>query len=150
MEKNQQKLWEILVENRKEIWEILARDREEHQEQMAQMMQVIMRMAREKESVDDIGFVDTATLTQRATEASRYHVADFAMPDERTPHCLVPPLSNAMLKTYFPLPTLMPFGGVYTYSNIYSLAIPNLSVSKSQIEIGPVKEKNKKNPSCLT
>ena len=61
----------------------------------------------------------------------------------RTPHYLDPPLSNAMPKTYSLVSTPMPFGEMYIYSNISSLAIPNLLVLESQIEIGPVKEKNK-------
>ena len=43
------------------IRDILAKDREEHQEQMAQMIQVIMRLSRKKGVVDDIGFVNMVT-----------------------------------------------------------------------------------------
>ena len=110
---------------------------------MAQMMQVIMKMAWEKGTVDDINSVDTIVLTQRITEGPGYLPTSFAMSEVRTPHYLDPPLLNVMLETYLP-PTPMPSGGVYTYSNISSPAIPNLSVSESQIEIESVKEKNKK------
>ena len=66
------------------------------------------------------------------------------MPEVRTPHCLVPPLSNAMSKTYSPFPVPMPSRGLYTYFSISSPATPNLLVSEFQIETGPVKEKNEK------
>ena len=45
-----------MEKNQQELQEILTRDREEHRQQMAQMMQVIMRMARDKAIIDDIGF----------------------------------------------------------------------------------------------
>ena len=48
MEKTQQKLREILV-----------KDCEEHREQMAQMMQIIMRIAHENGIVDNVGSVNT-------------------------------------------------------------------------------------------
>ena len=37
-----------MKKNQQELREILARDKEEHREQMAQMIQVIMRLSREK------------------------------------------------------------------------------------------------------
>ena len=44
-----------------ELREILLRDREEHREQMTQIMQVIMRLSRDKEVANDVGSVNTAT-----------------------------------------------------------------------------------------
>ena len=37
-----------MEKNQQELREILARDNEDHRKQMAQMMQIIMRIAREK------------------------------------------------------------------------------------------------------
>ena len=50
-----------MKKNQQELREILARDKEEHREQMAQMMQVIMRLSQEKGVVDDTSSVNTAT-----------------------------------------------------------------------------------------
>ena len=88
--KQMEELREILAEDKKELREILARDREEHQEQMAQIMQVIMKMAREKGTVDDIGSMDTTALTQKVIKGPRYLAASFVMPEARIPHYLIP------------------------------------------------------------
>ena len=49
------------MEQKEELKEILVRDREEHREQMTQIMQVIMRLSRDKEVANDVGSVNTAT-----------------------------------------------------------------------------------------
>ena len=56
MEKSQQELREILV-----------KDCEEHHEQMAQMIQIIMRIAREKRTINDASFVNIVARTQEVT-----------------------------------------------------------------------------------
>ena len=45
---------EQMEKSQQELWEILVKDREEHCEHMAQMMQIIMRIAREKRTVDEL------------------------------------------------------------------------------------------------
>ena len=50
---------EKMKKSQQEIQEILPRDIEEHREQMAQVMQVIMRLSREKGVVDDADSVNT-------------------------------------------------------------------------------------------
>ena len=71
------------------------------------MMQVIMStIAQERGTVDDIGFVDTTTLTQEVIKSPRYPVVDFTIPDMRIPHNLVPPLSNAMPDPIQSIPNL--------------------------------------------
>ena len=53
---------------------------------MAQMIQVIIRMAREKGTVDDTGFVNTVSQTQGVIEGPAYHPASFAMPEIGASH----------------------------------------------------------------
>ena len=76
-------------------------------EQMAQMMQVIMSaITREREIVDDIGSMDTTTLTQEVSKSLEYLATDFAMTKVRIPYCLVPPLSNIMPDPIQSIPNL--------------------------------------------
>ena len=71
---------EQMEKSQQEFREILARDREKHREQMAQMMQVIMRMVWEKGTSDDAGSMNIATRTQRVTEGLAYPLTSFVMP----------------------------------------------------------------------
>ena len=106
---------EQMEKNIQERQEILVKDREEHREQMAHMMQVIMRLSREIRVVDDAGFVNTPIVTQGVTEGPM-HPASLVMPKVGTPHCLVPPMVNAIPDTYPPLPTPMPMvNGIYLF-----------------------------------
>ena len=59
---------EQMEKNQLDLHEILARDCEEHREQMAQMMKVIIRMARRKRTVDDTGSMNIVARTQGITE----------------------------------------------------------------------------------
>ena len=52
---------EKMEKSQLELREILVRDRKEHHKQMAQMMQVIMRLPRKKGVINDIGFVNATT-----------------------------------------------------------------------------------------
>ena len=54
---------EQMEKNQQELREILTKDCDEHHEQMAHMMQVIMKMAQDKGTFDDIGFVNTIAQT---------------------------------------------------------------------------------------
>ena len=56
-----------------ELREILIRDREEHWEQMAQIMEIIMKMSRGKRIADDTGLVNTTVRTLRVTEGLAYN-----------------------------------------------------------------------------
>ena len=89
MEKNQQKLQEIL-----------AKDRDEHREKMAQMMQVIMRLSQEK----------------RVVEGLVQHPTSYAMLKMGTFHCPIPPMVNAISESCFPSSTPILSGEVYTLS----------------------------------
>ena len=105
---------EQMKKNQQELWKILNRDREEHREQMAQMMQVIMRLSRGKEVVDDFGSVNIAAKVQGVTEGPMYHPASFAMPEVETSHCPIPSMLNTISETCpFPYAPILS-GGVYT------------------------------------
>ena len=54
---------EPMEKSHQELQEILKRDRKEHREQMAQMMEVIMRLSRGKGIVDDASLVNTIART---------------------------------------------------------------------------------------
>ena len=54
---------EQMEKNQQELREILARDCEEHREQMTQMIQINMRIAHEKGTVDDAGSVNIVAQT---------------------------------------------------------------------------------------
>ena len=48
-----------LEKNQQKLREILTKDHEEHREQMAQMVQVIMKITQDKGTVDDTGSTNT-------------------------------------------------------------------------------------------
>ena len=54
---------EQMEKSQQELREILIRDCEEYRKQMAQMMQIVMRIAREKGTVDDVGSMNTVART---------------------------------------------------------------------------------------
>ena len=66
------------------------------------MMQVIIRLSRDKGVADDISFVNTSTRVQEVTKGLMYHPVG-------TPHDPIPPMANVMSETYPPLAS-MPFG----------------------------------------
>ena len=68
---------EQVEKNQQELWEILERDPKEHRKQMAQMMQVIMRLSQEKKVVDDVGSVNIAIKAQGVIESPMYHPASL-------------------------------------------------------------------------
>ena len=74
-----------MEKNEQELREILARDHDEHREQMARMMQVIMRMACEKD-VDDTGTVNIVAQTQGVIEGFVNLPVNSVIPDEGTYH----------------------------------------------------------------
>ena len=74
----------------------MAKEMITHMEQMAQMMQVIMRLSRKKRVVDDASSMNTATRVQRITKGPNYRPANFVMSKVGTPHCPVPPMENAI------------------------------------------------------
>ena len=86
---------------------------------MTQVMQVIIRLFREKGVVDDAGFTSTITRVQEVIEGLAYPPTNPAMPEMGIPHCLIPPLANAISETYPHPLTPMPSDGVYTY--LYNL-----------------------------
>ena len=99
---------EQMEKNQQELQKILARDREEHRKQMAQMMQVIMRLSREKGVVDDAGSVNIAVRTQGVIEGPMYHPVSFSMREVGTSHCEIPPMVNVVSKTCHPPPFSIP------------------------------------------
>ena len=69
--------------------EILARDHEEHREQMAQIIEVIMRLSQRKRMADDAGSMNTTARTQWVTEGpmyNPYHSVSHTMPEVGTPY----------------------------------------------------------------
>ena len=82
---------------------------------MAQVIQVIMRLSREKGVVNDAGFVNIVTRVQGVIEGLAYPPIRFAMPEVGILRYPVPPLANAIPKIYRHPYSPMPFGGVYTY-----------------------------------
>ena len=98
-------------------------------------MPEIMKLSREKGVVDDAGFMNIVTRVQRVTEGPTYPPTSLDMPKVGIPHCLVPPLANAILETYPPPLAPMPSEGVYTYSYTHSLLISNPPVA--QVEANP-------------
>ena len=120
---------EQMKKNQQKLREILARDHEEHCEQMAQMMWVIMRMARKKRTIDDISFVNTVTQTQRVIEDLVFLFASFTMLEMGTSHYLIPPMANAVLETYPPMPSKR----MYTYPYKPPLVILNPPIVQAKI-----------------
>ena len=99
MEKSQQELREILV-----------KDCEEHHEQMAQMIQIIMRIAREKRTINDASFVNIVARTQEVTEGLVNPLANSVIPKVRAYHHSISPLTNVNPEIYPLPPTPMPLG----------------------------------------
>ena len=124
-----------MKKNQQELREILARNKEEHREQMAQMMQVIMRLSREKRVVDDAGFVNTTTRVQGGTKGPVYSPASLTMPEKGIPHYPIPPMANAIPKTYPLLPAPMPSGGVYTYPYMPPPMIPSPPITQPRVNL---------------
>ena len=67
---------------------------------MAQMMEVIIRMAREKGTVDDDGSANTTSTVKGITESLAYPPFSLAMPEVGISHYPIPLMANAMLETY--------------------------------------------------
>ena len=103
---------------------MLVRDHEEHHEQMAQMMQIIMRIARKKGTVNDANFVNTVARTHQVTEGLVNPPTNSVNLDVGASHHSIPPLTNVNPKIYPPPPTSMPLGGVYTYPYTYPYMPP--------------------------
>ena len=61
-----------MEKNQQELREILARDREEHREQIAQMMQIIIRPSHEKGVVDDTDSVNATTRDRGVIEGPSF------------------------------------------------------------------------------
>ena len=93
----------------------MARDHGEHCEQLAQMMQVIMRMAREKRTVDDTSSMNTIARTQGVSEGLMNPSANFVILDVGTSHYPIPLLTNVHLEICPLPPAPMPLERVYTY-----------------------------------
>ena len=100
------------------------------------MIQVIMRLSQEKGVVDDVGSVNTTIRTQGVTEGPMYHPTSFAIPKVGTPHCLVPPMVNAVPKTYPPHFSPMPSERVYTYPYMPPLMVPSPPVAHAEVNHG--------------
>ena len=92
---------------------------------MAQMIQVIMRMAHEKGTIDNTSSVNIDVRTQRVIEGFMNLSANFVTFDVGTSHYSIPPLTNVNLEIYPPPPAPMPPRRVYTYPYVPSLVIPN-------------------------
>ena len=89
------------------------------------MIHVIMKMAREKGTVDDTGSVNTVARTQEVKEGLMNPSANFITHDAGTFHYSIPPLTNVNPKIYPPLLALMPPEGVYIYPYMPPPIIPN-------------------------
>ena len=83
--------------------------------------------------VDDAGFMNTTTRVQGITQSLAYPFASHAMPEVGIPHYPVPPMENAMPKTY--LPTSMPSERVYTYLYMPHPIIPSPLIT--QVDVNP-------------
>ena len=92
-----------------------------------------MKLSREKGVVDDAGFMNIVTRVQRVIEGPTYPPTSLDMPKVGIPHCLVPPLANAILETYPPPLAPMPFGGVYTYLYMPSPVISSPPVAQAKV-----------------
>ena len=93
---------EQMEKSQQELREILVRDFEQNHEQMAQMMQIIIRIAREKRTVDHVGFVNTVAQTQRATEGLMNPLANSINPNVGASHHSILPLTNVNPKIHPP------------------------------------------------
>ena len=86
----------------------MARDREEQREQMAQMMQMIMRQSHEKGVVDNTGSVNASMRARGVTEGPSFSHASLVVSEMGVPPYQIPSLANAILETYLPPPAPMP------------------------------------------
>ena len=112
---------EQMEKSHQDLREILTRDREEHREQMAQMMEVIMRLSRGKGIGDDVGTMNIIARIQGVTKGlvyNSYHPVGNTMPEVGTPHCLIPPMMNILQDTCPFTPAPIPSGGVFPYPYI--------------------------------
>ena len=101
------------------------------------MMQVIIRLSREKRIVDDAGSVNTVVRTQGVIKGPMYHLASVAMLGLGIPHYLIPSMANAIPETYYPpSSTLMPSEGLYTYPYMPLTVVPSPLVTQSKINLG--------------
>ena len=92
---------------------------------MAQMMQIIMRIAREKGTVDDAGFMNTVARTQGITKGLVNPPANPINLEAGFSHHSIIPLTNVNPEIYPSPLTPMPLGGVYTYIYMPLPIIPN-------------------------
>ena len=105
---------------------------------MAQTLQVIIRLSREKRVVDDAGSVNTAARMQGITEGfvyNSYNSVGHVMPEMGTPHCSVPLIMNTFPKTC-PSSAFIPFGRVYTYPYIPLSVVPSPPVAQVKVNSG--------------
>ena len=73
---------------------------------MAQMMQIIMRLSREKGVAGDISSVNAITRVKGVTKGSLHFIASPVVFETRIPHP-IPLMENAILETYPPPATPM-------------------------------------------
>ena len=97
------------------------------------MMQVIMRLSRDKEVTDDADSVNIATRVQRVIEGLVYYPTSITMPQVGTHHDPIPPMANVMSKTYPHPPAPMPSREVYIYPYIPSPIIPSPLVTQAEV-----------------
>ena len=98
------------------------------------MMQVIMKLSREKKVVDDVDPMNTVFRTLGVTEGLVYHLTSYARLEVGTLHYSIPPMVNVVPKTCLS-PTSMPSEGVYIYPYMPSLVVPSPPIS--QVEMNP-------------
>ena len=93
-----------------------------------------MRLSREKGVTDDTGFVNATIRVRGVTEGPLYPSVGPVVSETRIPPYLIPPLANAISKTY-PLlpPTPMPYEGVYIYPYVPHSVIPSHRSPKSRL-----------------
>ena len=127
---------EQMEKSYQELWEILIKDREEHWEQMAQMMEIIMKMSRGKGIADETGLVSTVARMQGVIEGpvyNPYHPSVHAMPEVSITYYPIIPMVNTLQDTCSPPLTPILSGGLYTYPYIPPLMVPNLPVTQAKM-----------------
>ena len=97
---------------------------------MAQMLQVVMRMAHKKRTVHDIGSANTTAWTQGVVDDLMNPPANFITLDAGTSHYSIQALTNVNLEIYPSSLAPMPPRGVYTYLYIPPPIIPNTSITQ--------------------
>ena len=101
------------------------------------MMQVIIRMSREKGVVDDADLVNITVRAQGVTEGPMCHSASLAILEVGTLHYPIPPMVNTIPETCLPLfHAPMPSEGVYTYPYIHPSMVPSPPISQAEINLG--------------